>query len=446
MASQVSPLTQTTAPAQTQGLFITQVVFAGRIYQIHAFIQDSAGQTAPLAIPDQATMQRVQNYTLDLFAAHERQRSASQQPQLDVIDVTSQGMIQRDHTIVSHDFLVQPIAPDIATRMEADLAATPHPIGAPAIKAQDIWNSLEQTLLQNIPSAPVYTPPSGTGAPDTHLTPSFDPFNTPPLTVPPIHSAALPSPETTTHTDSTPPPPLDTATPPPQTTTHRDSTPPRELNSTPEPSDPPVTHTPPVERREPPRTTRPRPPRDHRHPLQPRRLVLSTEHDLKNHNFTDPNWYETIPLRTRIRLCQNIMNCHSTQPMERRVWDKFQAYSDYLRTTDQYAPDTVQLIQEEMRSLQRQVSSLPQTLPRETNRLAHSILRRHSETGKVDNVLTQNINRFPVDDKFLQYFVEQIEAEQLQIAQRERADWARAHCKDEPMRFMRVLERYLDNA
>ncbi len=433
-------------PIQAQPLLITQIVFGGKLYRVEARLDDGAGGPLPFTAQySQEAMRQIQNYTEDLFSAHELHLNSLSQQALAVIGANSQGLIQQDNTTISHDFLIEPLDRGMADRIAPDVA----PISHSALKAQDIWNHLSSSILAFQTAAP---PPSISSAilttpspitPPTDLTPLADPLathtNSTPLTNPstPLSDDLFfpdSCPPSTPHPDALLTPPIDSTgtnplepvrtLPPPldDTTALTDLSIPTHLHLDPPHIDQQITL---PER-------------------LPRRIVLSTELQLKDHDFNAENWYETIPVRVRLRICQNILKAHSTQPVEWKVWNRFQEIYEQQASRDRNAPTTAQLIQKEARRLLQQRQSQPSTLKRRQRSQGEHFLRKITENAPQEE-LNQRFKNYRLNDQFYRFFEEQIEAEGLPIAESDRPAWVRAHYTEDLPRFARVLERYLDS-
>ncbi|MBS0652548.1 MAG: hypothetical protein JSR39_03380 [Verrucomicrobia bacterium] len=461
-------------PVQSQPLLITHIVIGGKLYRVEACLDDSNGGSSPFAAQySQDAMRQIQSYAQDLFAVHElHHNSISQQP-LDVIGANSQGVVQRDNTAISHDFLIEPLDRAMAARIAPDVA----PIAPSAVKAQDIWNRLSSSILAGqTASSPSLTTPSPISTP-TNLTPSDgpllpgsgdpltahanpstnpllseppadDPFSSTPRPLPQSRLDAttapltlpLTPPHSTLTADPLLPPPLDSSSgirPPDPVTPLRETLDDAAVLTHPDaPIDLPEVDL----SLDPSHVEQPNPTQ-----AQPaRRAVLSTELQLKDHDFTAENWYEAIPLRTRLRICQNILKAHSTHPVERRVWDRFQQIHQLQASRGGRVQTISQLVQQEAQRLNAQCQRLPSSLTRRQRNQAAHFLRRFAEKAPAEE-LNQWFSRYRLNDQFFRLFEEQIEAEGLLIAESERPAWVRAHYTEDIPRFARVLERYLDS-
>ena len=92
---------------------------------------------------------QIHDYTRDLFAVHSLQHNTLSPEPLKVISANAQGIVKEDSTLISHDFLIEPLDPQTALRIASEIP----PITASALKAQDIWDRLNATIL-NPPLAP----------------------------------------------------------------------------------------------------------------------------------------------------------------------------------------------------------------------------------------------------------------------------------------------------
>lgn len=179
--------------------------------------------------------------------------------------------------------------------------------------------------------------------------------------------------------------------------------------------------------------------------------VLPSQLQLRDHDFETPDWYETIPQRTRLRLLTNLwepyrngQTCTMNQPPERRVRERFENIFDRMPPYLKQHSSSALLTLQEYRRLKRQCDHNPYSLPEETVPIALRFLSRLKQRAPQEE-LRELIDQIPVDEEFFRYFEEQIEAEQILTAEFDRSEWARAHFKDHIERFAFVLERYLDN-
>lgn len=458
---------------QSQPILTTQVTIGNKVYCVEAYLDDSNGNPLPSSVQySKESLQQIKTYAQELFTAHDLHHNTLNQGPLNVAGANSQGLIRHDRTIISHDFLVEPLDQAMAAR----IASEDTTLNASALKAQDIWNRLSTSILTGQTTPPPSsasssqafnaTPADLTTQPDPLATPRSSPQTTPftppqeadPFTSDPL-ATSRPSPQANPFTSSHSTDPLiPSSTPRPS-----DQTDPSVRSTTPIPLpvvDDPLTTT---------ASIRPIPPDDETtvlsdpstHTEQPlstprideqssviptrhtRRIVLSTELQLKDHDFTADDWYETIPLRARLRICQNILKAQSIYPVERRVWERFKQIQQ-RQPTQGSAQTTQQLIQEEVRRLQQQCHAQPSALSRRQRNRAEHFLRRYAQHAPAEE-LNDWIRRYRFNEQFFNFYEEQVEAEGLPVAESDRAAWVREHYGEDMPRFVRVLERYLDS-
>ncbi|MGE0633261.1 MAG: hypothetical protein AB7H48_06320 [Parachlamydiales bacterium] len=464
-------------PVQSQPLLTTQIIIGNKLYIVEAYLDDGHGNPLPSSVQySRESLQQIKTHAQELFTAHELHHNTLNQGPLNVIGASSQGLIRHDRSTISHDFLVEPLDRAMAAR----IASEDTTLDASALKAQDIWNRLSTSILtgQTSPSLSTTSSPQALNTPPADLTTQADPLATsrsntrstpfaPSQSADPFNSDPLATPRSSTQANPLSPSHLDDPFHPSSTPRPTPQTDPLARNTTAIPTpitDDPLTTTTPIRP-----TATLTPPGDGapvlsdpstrtEQPLAtpriddqttaipicpPRRIVLSTELQLKNHDFTADDWYETIPLRARLRICQNILKAQSIYPVERRVWERFKEIQQ-RQPTQGSAQTTLQLVQEEVRRLQQQCNAQTGGLSRRQRNRAEHFLKRYAQHAPAEE-LHDWIRRYRFNEQFFNFFEEQIEAEGLPIAETERAAWAREHYEEDMPRFVRVLERYLDS-
>ena len=180
----------------------------GTQYGVRAYYQDINGKKTylPAAI-DAHVRSQLQELALNLCSAHDYLRNSKKQAPYVIQTLESAGLRTTDHRLVDHDFNIATVDPSFADQTAASLVQAGHPpIEASAVKAIDIWNTMEALLRHNTfsfspnhsrpsspaPSAPapVTTPKPTTTAP----TPPTAPSSPSPTTTAPTSSANAPQP------------------------------------------------------------------------------------------------------------------------------------------------------------------------------------------------------------------------------------------------------------
>jgi hypothetical protein len=132
----------------------------GGKYKVYAYIEGADGTRIDLpASFDPQAFQTIFSLTQGLLNAHDSKRqSLSEAYEIKGLDAC--GLIKEDGNAVSHDFAIHPTAPTVAEPMANLLTRSGKPIEATAIKAQDIWNMLEEEVRKGMqtsnPSNPLH--------------------------------------------------------------------------------------------------------------------------------------------------------------------------------------------------------------------------------------------------------------------------------------------------
>jgi hypothetical protein len=242
-------------PACAEPGYVTTLTVGGRVYQIFACIEEPNGTKNYLPSNcNPQTFQKIQDLTSGLINAHDaRRQSLNEAPyDLKMLDIT--GLMKADNTLVSHDFFIQPVSPSIADQMASAISLADQPMQAAAVKAIDIWTTMEKLIQNEI---------GGTSRPAQV----------------PIQNIPTPSSSLPTSTDSTPPETNQPTPPPPSTNSTR-----TETNQ----------HTP----ASPPLPT-------------PRRWITAPELDIQGLDLGGPDWYSQIPDHTKLRIITDILEHRS---------------------------------------------------------------------------------------------------------------------------------------
>ncbi len=177
------------SPSANQG-YLMNLSLGGTDYKIYAYFQDSNGVKTYLPTTlDSQNLEKIRNLTWGLFNAHDCRRKSLNEAPYEIKTLDARGLIKSDNSIVSHDFNIAPISPPFFTNQMVDsLSRAGRPIQASAIKAQDIWNTLEEVLRREA------------GQNHSPNPARMDTATTNPISQPPISNSS--------------PPPISTLTPP----------------------------------------------------------------------------------------------------------------------------------------------------------------------------------------------------------------------------------------
>ncbi len=107
------------APASTPkpGHVCTLALKSGN-YKVYVYIQETDGTKTYLpANFDPQSFEKVRSLTWGLLNAHDAQRQSLNEAPYELKGMNTQGLIKKDDTMVSHDFLIQPTNSLIADQM-----------------------------------------------------------------------------------------------------------------------------------------------------------------------------------------------------------------------------------------------------------------------------------------------------------------------------------------
>lgn len=204
-------------PACAEPGYVTTLTVGGRVYQIFACIEEPNGTKNYLPSNcNPQTFEKIQSLTSGLINAHEARRQSLNEAPYDLKMLDVRGLMKADNTLVSHDFLIQPVSLLIADQMASAISLAGQPMQAPAVKAIDIWTTMEELIQNEIggTSRPAQLPIQNIPTPSSPLPTSTN--STPPETDQPLDPHTPPPPastnstraETNQHTPASPPPPL----------------------------------------------------------------------------------------------------------------------------------------------------------------------------------------------------------------------------------------------
>jgi hypothetical protein len=152
-------------------------------YQIFAYTRN--GDRTKNYLPSSCNpqlLERIRSLTWGLLNAHEARRGSLNEAPFEINTIDVSGLKKRDNTYASHDFLIQPLSAGTADQMASAVTLAGHPMQAAAVKAQDVYNTLNQTYRQAMGQTPQ----------PTHL--STAPSSTPPHPQPPQSNSQIPAP------------------------------------------------------------------------------------------------------------------------------------------------------------------------------------------------------------------------------------------------------------
>jgi hypothetical protein len=204
-------------PACAEPGYVTTLTVGGRVYQIFACIEEPNGTKNYLPSNcNPQTFEKIQSLTSGLINAHDARRQSLNEAPYDLKMLDVRGLMKADNTLVSHDFLIQPVSLLIADQMASAISLAGQPMQAPAVKAIDIWTTMEELIQNEIggTSRPAQLPIQNIPTPSSPLPTSTN--STPPETDQPLDPHTPPPPastnstraETNQHTPASPPPPL----------------------------------------------------------------------------------------------------------------------------------------------------------------------------------------------------------------------------------------------
>ncbi|HSW87068.1 MAG TPA: hypothetical protein VLG49_06175 [Rhabdochlamydiaceae bacterium] len=153
-----------------QGMLVSKITLSGREYDVFAVLEDSKGNTLPLPDRfDENTMRRVDEYVQSLITAHKGNGLERRLDTAPIDAITKSGIALHDGSILSHEFTIDSIKTNLSEedKNKFNTFAGSLNIPLPELKAQDIWNRLENEIktapkLQAVQSNPIIPsqPPS----------------------------------------------------------------------------------------------------------------------------------------------------------------------------------------------------------------------------------------------------------------------------------------------
>jgi hypothetical protein len=183
----------------------------------------------------------------------------------------------------------------------------------------------------------------------------------------------------------------------------------------------------------------PAPPNAPNTPPPPSAPPTSIDLDLGNVDLQQPNWYEQIPLRTKLRIVRDVAS--GTSPLGgvyAQVWNHFATGRDALSA----------LKSEEKRLTRASQEQLPSAIPPQTRQKAEHIyeaFKRRREAlylrQKAEELMSSD---FPRKETLYRRIREQALAEGKRIEEWDQ-QWAEYHYAEDPRLFVQALARWLDN-
>ena len=130
----------------TEPGYIMSLSLGENNYKVLAYFEDSSGAKHYLpSTIDSVARNKIRSLTYALFSAHDLHRSSQKQPTYDIKTVDANGLIKADNTLVTHDFFVADFtSPGMAKLMVDTLSGAGNPMPASEIKAQHIWDTMEE--------------------------------------------------------------------------------------------------------------------------------------------------------------------------------------------------------------------------------------------------------------------------------------------------------------
>lgn len=373
--------------------YISTVSLRSGRYKVFAYTLNPDGSRTYL--PDNCdpqTMEKVRTLVSGLLNAHDSKCQQSNEPPFEIRGMDSRGLIKQDNTLVSHDFTIQPYSQQIADQMANSLNLYGRPCPAASIKAQDLWNTLDDAVRTGINTPALYSHPSPSANP-SQPTPS-------PMGSIPSSSSLQPTPSPAGITPSSPLQPT-----------------PSSANAPNHPPQTPVT---------PPPCTIP---------------PTSIDQDLANIDLQQPNWYEQIPLRTKLRIVRDVSKGRSPLGgVYEKVWNHF---------IPPQGNGVLTALANEEKRLAREARRLPSAIPSAIRQKAESIYDFFKTDPLNGSALKQKIHSligsdFPHKEQLYRRVRQQALAEGKRIEEGDQ-QWAQNHYADDPRLFVQALARWLDN-
>lgn len=117
-------------------------------YNVIAYIKNSDGTRTYFPTDcEPETTQKISSLVKALLDAHSAKQQQENAPAYGIKKMNASGLVKTDNSIISHDFRIQPISPQLAAEMQTTLDSGTE---ASSVKALDIWNAFETTVRNAI--------------------------------------------------------------------------------------------------------------------------------------------------------------------------------------------------------------------------------------------------------------------------------------------------------
>lgn len=384
----------TVHPISSDPGYIMTLSLGGSDYRVFAYTEDLNGAKTYLpANCNSQAFEKIRGFTWGLLNAHDSRRIAQNETPYDLKMLDSSGLTKGDNTTISHDFLIQPVSNLVADQMASAISLTGHPMQASAVKAQDIWTTMEEIIRNEMgrTAQPVQLSTSTNS-------PASNQLSTPPISTVPTQPSS-------------------------QTLDSNSSSDPSDLNQTPALSN-----------------------SDHETPNQGpayRAPVTATDLNLRGIDLNHSDWYDRIPDRAKLRIVNDILECRCpVGGIYERVWKLFETKARSLSSS------VIGLLSQEKRQLSLRCRALPSTLSpfirQEASQIIETFYQNSSQIETQEKILALMEKEFARKEQLWQYVREQAEAEGVAIADWDH-QWAQYHYLENTRRYIHALARWLDN-
>ncbi len=377
----------------TEPGYIMTLRLGSNDYQIFAYTRNGDGTKNYLPSScNPQVFERIRGLTWGLINAHEARRASLNEAPFEINTINTSGLKKRDNNCASHDFLIQPLSSVTADQMASAITLAGQPMQAGAVKAQDVYNTLNQTYRQALGQTPHHQ----------QLSPP-PPVSTTPLaqTQPPQPNSQVPDPAALAHP----------STPQPQTVS--------QIPAPPPPLEAPVI------------------------PLY-RSPVTATSLNLPGLPSEQQDWYDRIPPRSKLRIVTDILDGRFSQGgIYEKVWKLFES-----KVPGQPPFAIVDLLTREKRQLALHCRTLPSPIPaairHEANQIITAFQQHLVEEAIQEKIVTLMEKEFERKEELFQCIQQQARAEGVVIEDWDR-QWAQFHFIENTYRFAQALARWLDN-
>jgi hypothetical protein len=407
-----------TYPACTDPGYVMTLMLGGSDYQVFAYIEGENGTKNYLpSTCSPEVFEKIRGLTWGLLNAHDSRRSSLNEKPFEMKAVNARGLNKADGTTVSHDFLIQPVSTLVADQMASAISLAGHPMQAAAVKAQDVWTTMEEIIRREmgLPTQPVQLgTTSSTNPPTPHL----------------------PPPSSTPSTPTRPSPP--SITPPASQT---------QLNLTgPTPSSPPLMaqQSSQISTQNPHLISSNSPESNSGVQLPPYRgPITATDLNLRGFKWDQSDWYERIPDRTKLRIVTDILENRSpVGGIYEKVWKMFE-----VKVCNQPSSTILGLLDQEKKRLSIRCRALPSpilpTIRREAAQIIAAFHQGLEEEALQEKMLLLMEKEFERKEQLFDCIRQQAEAEGVVIEGWDRR-WAQYHYIENTHRFVQALTRWMD--